>query len=177
YCFLYAYTFNNGFNYNPIKEYSKVLNFAFKDLYHSFAIEFVDAFSDTIIYVFTFHYSSISMNVKAFLVAIGLSSIPFLVTFFQFLTFRGFQAFRLKIKKAKANPFYYHDYVVANKDFGNDNIEDTDLSLLPILIPLRILVLIIILLLLPILLLVYSIFEFIGLMRGITRTGKALDFE
>ena len=100
-----------------------------------------------------------------------------LVTIFQFLTYRGLQAFKLKIKKAKANPYYYHDYVVANKEYGNDNIEDTDLSLLPMLIPLRLVILVVVLLLMPIILVIYFILELVGLFRGITKTGKALDFE
>ena len=177
YTFLYAYSANNEQNFDIIKDYNKVIEYGMKDLHHSFSIQFIDSFSDTIVYIFTFHYNNISINVKYFFLAIGLASVPFLLTFFQFITYRGLQAFKLRIKKAKANPYYYHDYVVANKEYGNDNIEDTDLSLLPILIPLRLLLLVFILLLMPIILVIYFIFELIGLFRGITKTGKALDFE
>lgn len=177
YLIMYSYALCNNYDYALIKDYSKVLNLGFKDLYHSFILQFVNSFADTIVYVFTFRYSSIDINEKYFLVIIGISAIPFLVTFFQFITYRGFQAFKLKIKKAKANPFYYHDYIMQNKEYGNDNIDETDLSLLPILIPLRLLVLIVILVLMPLVLLVYSVFELVGLFRGITNTGKALDFE
>lgn len=177
YTFLYAYSYNNGLEYDILKDYSKVIEYGLKDLHHSFSIQFIDSFSDTIVYVFTFHYKNISMNIKCFFLAIAVASIPFLITFFQFLTYRGLQAFKLKIKKAKANPYYYHDYVVANKEYGNDNIEDTDMSLLPMLIPLRLLILVFVLLLMPIILVIYFIFELIGLFRGITKTGKALDFE
>ena len=87
------------------------------------------------------------------------------------------EAFKLKIKKAKANPFYYRDYVEANKDFGNDNVEEIDNSKLIVLIPLRLITLVFILLLMPIVLIVDLVFELIGVLRGITNTGKALDFE
>ncbi|MBP5444566.1 MAG: hypothetical protein J6Y28_00205 [Acholeplasmatales bacterium] len=177
YIIIYNHTYITDEKLNPIKDYSKVLNYGMKDLYHYFCIQFIDSFSDTIVYLFTFHYGDITINEKCFLVIIGICSLPFLITFFQFLTFRGFQAFKLRFKKAKANPYYYHDYVEQNKDFGNDNIEEQDLSLMPILIPIRLLVLIIILILLPILILGYLVFEFIGLIRGITKTGRALDFE
>lgn len=177
YLILYTYALNNSYEYALIRDYSKVLNLGFKDLYHSFVIQFVNSFADTIVYIFTFKYKTIGINEKYFLIIILFSSLPLLVTFFEFLTYRGAQAFKLKIKKAKANPFYYQDYVIQNKEYGNDNIEDIDLSLLPILIPLRLLVLIVILILMPLVLLVYSIFELVGLFRGITNTGKALDFE
>ena len=177
YLSIYAKTKNDNLDYHIIKDYSLVFSYGFKDLYHNFLLSFIDMLSDMIIYIFTFKYKDVSSNVTYYAIMIGMSSLPFLVTLFQFLTFRGFQAFKLKIKKAKANPYYYHDYVVQNKDFGNDNIEDMDLSLIPILIPLRLLVLIVLLILMPIILLVYSFFEFIGLIRGITKTGRALDFE
>ena len=177
YFLMYAYASNNGYNYALIKDYSKVIDYGMKNLYHSVVIEFVEAFSDTIVYVFTFHYNNIGNNEKYFLLCILVSSFPFWITLFQFLTYRGFQAFKLRIKKAKANPFYYRDYVVANKEYGNDNIEETDLSLLPILIPLRLLVIIVFLLISPVILMVYFVIELIGLFRGITNTGKALDFE
>ena len=174
---IYAYTVNNGYDFKLIKDASKVLEIGMKDLYHSLVIEFVEAFSDMIVYIFTFKYNRVDNNVKYFGLAILISSFPFWITLFQYLTYRGFQAFKLRIKKAKANPFYYRDYVVANKEYGNDNIEETDLSLLPILIPLRLLVIIAFLLVSPVMLLVYSVIELIGLFRGITNTGKALDFE
>ena len=177
YVLFYAYCLNNSLNYHPIKEYSVILNTGMKDLKNSFAKEFVDALSDMIIYVFTFNYKNVSNNVKCYAVIILLTSIPFWVTIFQFMTFRGFQAFKLKLKKAKANPFYYRDYVEANKEYGNDNIEEIDASLIPILIPLRIVVLVLILILMPLVLIAYMIFEIIGLFRGITNTGKALDLE
>lgn len=177
YLLMYTYSTNNGNSYALIKDYSKVLSYGLKDLYHSLILQFIDSFSDTIVYIFTFHYNNITTNVRYFLLAIVISSFPFWITLFQFLTYRGFQAFKLRIKKAKANPFYYRDYVEANKDFGNDNIEETDLSLLPLLIPLRLLVIVLVLLTMPVIILIYFIFELIGLFRGITNTGKALDFE
>ena len=177
YILFYAYSLNLNNHYHPIKEYNTILSLGFSDLKNSFAIQFVETFSDMIIYIFTFKYNVVNDNVKCYAVIIGITSIPFVVTLFQFLTFRGLQAFKLKIKKAKANPFYYRDYVEANKEYGNDNIEDIDPSLYPILIPLRILILILVLLLMPIILLVYIVFEIVGLFRGITNTGKALDFE
>ena len=177
YLLIYTYVKNEGYEYNVIKDYSKVLNIGFKDLYHSFVIQFVESFADTIVCVVTFRYKNMGNNEKNFLIIIGISSIPFLLTFFQFITYRGFQAFKLKIKKAKANPFYYHDYVIQNKEYGSDNVEETDVTLLPLLIPLRILVLVVILLLMPVVLLAYLIIELVGLFRGITNTGKALDFE
>ena len=177
YIVMFAKTDIDNLIYNILKDYSSVLSYGFKDLYHNFVLQFIEMLSDMIIYIFTFKYNVVSINVKWYALIILVSSIPFLITLFQFLTYRGFQAFKLKIKKAKANPFYYRDYVEANKEYGNDNIEETDLSLLPILIPLRLLVILIVLIVMPIVLLVYSFFEFIGLLRGITNTGKALDFE
>lgn len=177
YVLLYAYCLNNNLFYSPIREFNSITSFGMKDLKNSFAIQFVEALSDMIVYVFTFRYKDVNYNVRCYAVIILLTSIPFLVTIFQFMTFRGFQAFKLKLKKAKANPFYYRDYVEANKEFGNDNIDDIDPALYPILIPLRIVVLLLILLLMPIVLIAYMIFEIIGLFRGITNTGKALDFE
>ena len=177
YILMYNYYTNKVEKLNVFKDYSTIINYGMKDLYHSVCIQFIESFSDTIVYLFTFHYKNIDTNEKCFLVIMGLTIIPFVVTFFQFLTFRGFYAFKLKLKKAKANPFYYHDYVVQNKDYGSDNIEETDLSLMPILIPLRLLFLIVIIILLPILILAYLVLELIGLIRGITKTGKALDFE
>ena len=144
YTILCNYAINNGSDKDVFKNTNYVLNNGFKDLYHSFILQFIDSFSDTIIYIFTFRYNRISVNEKCFFIVIGLTSIPFLITLFQFLTYRGFQAFKLRIKKAKANPFYYRDYVEANKEYGNDNIEETDLSLLPILITIRIVVVIVI---------------------------------
>lgn len=177
YITIYSYVINKGYEYNLIKEYSSVINVGLKDLYHSFVLQFIDLLSDSIVYVFTFKYKNITTNEKCFFLIIGLSSIPLLVTMFQFLTYRGFQAYKLKIKKSKANPFYYHDYVVQNKDFGNDNIDETDLTMLPLLIPLRLLFLVVLLLLMPVVLLVLFVFELVGLFRGITNTGRALDFE
>lgn len=177
YIMIYAYTVDNGYDYNIFKDIQKVLNTGMKDLYHSVVVEFVEAFSDMIVYIFTFKYNRVDNNIKYFSLAILVSSFPFWITLFQFLTYRGFQAFKLRIKKAKANPFYYRDYVVANKEYGNDNIEETDLSLLPILIPLRLIVIIFFLLMFPVLIIAYLVIEMIGLFRGITNTGKALDFE
>ena len=177
YVIFYNYAINNGNDVNIFKDFNYILNNGFKDLYHSFIRQFINSFSDTIIYLFTFKYTNITINEKCFFIIIGLTTLPFIITLFQFLTYRGFQAFKLRIKKAKANPFYYRDYVIANKEYGNDNIEETDLSLLPILIPLRILVLVFILLIMPIIILIYLILELIGLFRGITNTGRALDFE
>ena len=51
------------------------------------------------------------------------------------------------------------------------------MSMLPLLIPLRIMVLVLILLVMPVGLLVLFVIELVGLSRGITNTGKALDFE
>ena len=177
YVLFYAYSLNQNLNYHPIKDYNLILDLGFKDLKASFAVQFIEAFSDMIVYVFTFKYGVISDNVKCYSFIILITSIPFIITLFQFLTFRGFQAIKLKIKKAKANPFYYRDYVLENKEYGNDNIEDIDASLYTILIPLRLLVIVFLLLMMPIILIIYLIFEIIGLFRGITNTGKALDFE
>ena len=177
YITLYAYSLNNGLNFNLFKDYSKIIEYGVKDLKNAFLLQYIDMFSDTIVYVFTFKYGSITNNVKCYFMIIGLTSIPLLIVLFQFLTSRGFKAFKLKIKKAKANPFYYRDYVEANKDFGNDNVEEIDNSILIVLIPLRLITLVFILLLMPIVLIVDLVFELIGVLRGITNTGKALDFE
>lgn len=177
YVLIYAYCLNNSMFYNPIKDFNVILSNGLKDLKNSVAIEFVEAFSDMLVYIFTFKYNVVNYNVKCYAVIMLITSLPLIVTIFQFMTFRGFQAFKLKLKKAKANPFYYRDYVEANKEYGNDNIEEIDSSLIPILIPLRLLVLLLVVLCMPIVLIAYLIFEIIGLFRGITKTGKALDFE
>ena len=177
YITIYSYAIKTNDLYSLTKDYKEVIDLGLKDLKNSFALQFIESLSDTIVTIFTFNFKNIGSNEKYFFISIGLSSIPFLVTFFEFLTYRGFQAFKLKIKKAKANPFYYRDYVEANKDYGNDNIEETDMSMLPLLIPLRIMVLVLFLLVMPVGLLVLFVIELVGLFRGITNTGKALDFE
>ena len=177
YVILYAYCLNNNENFNLLKDYGKIIEFGSKDLKNSFLIQFVNMFSDSIIYVFTFRYGNISSNVKCYFMIIGLTSIPFLLLLLRFLTFRGFQAFKLRIKKDRANPFYYRDYVEANKDFGSDNIEEVDNSLLIVLFPVRLIALVIILLVMPVILIVDLVIQLVGLFRGITNTGKALDFE
>lgn len=177
YIVLYAYSLDNNENFNLLKDYSKIIEFGSKDLKNSFLIQFVNMFSDTIVYVFTFKYANISSNVKCYFMIIGLTSIPFILLLFRFLTYRGFQAFKLRIKKDKANPFYYRDYLEANKDYGNDNIEEVDGSILIFLFPLRLLVLVGISLVMPVVLIIDLVIQLVGLLRGITNTGKALDFE
>lgn len=177
YIVLYTYSLNNGENFALIKDYSKIIEYGLKDVKNAFLIQFVDMFSDSIVYVFTFRYADISINVRYYFVIIAFTSIPFILLLFRFLTYRGFQAFKLRIKKDRANPFYYRDYVEANKDYGNDNIEEIDSSFLVFLFPVRLLALVVILLLMPVLLIIDLVIQLVGLFRGITNTGKALDFE
>lgn len=176
YITMYSYCLNNGLNLNLFKDYSKVLEFGLKDVKNSL-LQFVELLSDMIVYVFTFRYGNITDNIKCYAMIIGICSIPFITLLFKFLTYRGFMSFKLRIKKDKANPFYYRDYVEANKDFGNDDIDEVDNSMLILLIPLRLVILVILLIIMPIILVIDLVIVLVGLFRGVTNTGKALDFE
>ncbi|MCR5462289.1 MAG: hypothetical protein K6E87_04405 [bacterium] len=177
YIAIYAYSLNNGEDFALIKDYNKIIEYGFKDVKNSLLIQFIDMFSDSIVYIFSFKYANISNNVKCYFVIIAITSIPFILLLFRFLTYRGFQAFKLRIKKDRANPFYYRDYVEANKDYGVDNIEEVDNSILIFLFPVRLLALVGILLVMPVILIIDLVIQLVGLFRGITNTGKALDFE
>lgn len=177
YITIYCYCLNNGLNFNLFKDYNKILEYGFKDLKTSLLLQFIDMLSDMIVFIFAFRFKYVTDNIKCYAMIIGICSIPFITFLFKFLTYRGFMEFRLRIKKDKANPFYYRDYVEANKDFGNDNVDDVDSSMLILLIPLRLLIIVVLLIIMPIILVIDLVIVLIGLFRGITNTGKALDFE
>ena len=177
YITMYSYCLNNGLNLDLFKDYSKVLEFGLKDVKNSLLLQFVDMLSDMIVFIFAFRFKYVTDNIKCYAMIIGICSIPFITLLFKFLTYRGFMAFKLRIKKDKANPFYYRDYVEANKDFGNDDIDEVDNSMLILLIPLRLVILVILLIIMPIILVIDLVIVLVGLFRGITNTGKALDFE
>lgn len=160
-----------------ITDYKEIINICLPKIKEIF-VYLYDSFINTIVYVFSFSYKDMPNDVATYFIFVGITGLPSVFFFMRFLTYRGMKAIKLTIKKAKANPNYYDDWRKSIKISTYDNIDEPlPFGVQCIIFTFRIILMILMIIILPILMLFILLLELIGILKGVTNTGRVNDFD